>query len=47
MKKNEKNTILRAMAKVCAKTAVVGANSASMLGYHQAKEPEALKKLKK
>lgn len=35
MKKNAKNAILKAMAKVSAKAAVVGANSVSMLGYHQ------------
>lgn len=42
-----KKIISQAISLVCAKTVVVSVNSASILGYHQPKEPEALKKLKK
>ncbi len=41
------NSILKAVAEVGFKCAKLGANSASMLGYHQPKEPEALKELKR
>ena len=45
--RNTKKTFLKVIAKVGEKSAKLGANSASMLGFHQAKEPEALRKLKK
>lgn len=44
MKKKLKKNILKTVAKAGFKSAVLGANSASMLGYCQAKEPKALKK---
>ena len=47
MKKNLKKNVLSAIAKVGEKSAVVGASSASILGFHQPKEPKALKNLKK
>ena len=45
--KSAKKSILKAAAKVGAKSAEIGASSASMLGYHQPKEPNALQNLKK
>ena len=42
-----KKTFLKAVAKVGEKSAKFGANSVSILGYHQPKEPEALRKIKK
>lgn len=47
MVKSAKKSILKAVAKVGAKSAEIGASSASMLGYHQPKEPKALRNLKK
>ena len=41
------NSILKTVAEVGLKCAKLGANSASMLGYHQPKEPNALKELTK
>ena len=45
--RNTKKAFLEVIAKVGEKSAKLGANSASMLGFHQAKEPEALKNVKK
>ena len=45
--RNAKKAFLNVIAKVGEKSAKLGANSASMFGFHQAKEPEALRKLKK
>ncbi|MCM1529709.1 MAG: cyclic lactone autoinducer peptide [Alistipes sp.] len=47
MKKNLKENVLKAIAKAGKISAVVGANSASVLGYHQPKESEAVRKLRK
>lgn len=44
MKKEFKKSILKTIAKAGFKSAVIGANSASMLGFCQAKEPKVLKK---
>lgn len=44
MKKEIKKSVLKTVAKAGLKSAVLGANSASMLGYCQAKEPKMLKK---
>lgn len=41
--KNIKKSILKTLAKVGLKSAVFGANSVSMLGYCQAKEPSEIK----
>ena len=41
--KSAKKSILKAVAKVGAKSAEIGASSASMLGYHQPKEPNFFK----
>lgn len=38
--KSAKKSILKAVAKVGAKSAEIGASSASILGFHQPKEPE-------
>lgn len=45
--KSAKKSILKAVAKVGAKSAEFGASSASMFGFHQPKEPKALQNLKK
>lgn len=42
-----KNAICMAAAHLVKKAAVNASNSVSLGGYHQPKEPEALKKLKK
>ena len=47
MKKALKKNVLTAIAKVGEKSAVIGASSASILGFHQPKEPKILKDLKK
>ena len=47
MKKNLKKNVLTTIAKVGEKSAVVGASSASILGFHQPKEPKSLKDRKK
>ena len=47
MKKDLKKNILSVIAKVGEKGAAVGASSASILGFHQPKEPKALQNLKK
>lgn len=44
MKKEVKKSVLKTIAKAGFKSALIGANSASMLGFCQAKEPKALKK---
>lgn len=44
MKKTVKTNVLGMVAKIAKKSAVIGANSASILGYHQPKEPKSLKK---
>ena len=44
MKKELKNSVLKTVAKAGLKSAAIGANSASMLGFCQAKEPKTLKK---
>lgn len=45
--KNVKSKILGLVAKASMKTALKSAGAASTYCYHQPKEPEALKKLKK
>lgn len=45
MKKNVKKSVLKVIAKAGRISAIAGANSASVLGYHQPKEPEAARKL--
>lgn len=45
--KSAKKSILKTVAKVGAKSAEIGASSASILGFHQPKEPKALQNLKK
>ena len=45
--KSAKKSILKAVAKVGAKSAEFGASSASMFGFHQPKEPKAMQNLKK
>lgn len=45
--KSVKKVILNLLAKAGMSSAVNAAGAASAYGYHQAKEPEALKKLKK
>ena len=45
--KSAKKGILKAVAKVGAKSAEFGASSASIFGFHQPKEPKALQNLKK
>ncbi len=45
--KNVKSKILGLVAKAGMKTALKSAGAASTYSYHQPKEPEALKKLKK
>ena len=47
MSKVTKTAILKAIAKIGKKSAEFGCNSASILGYHQPKEPANLKKLLK
>lgn len=47
MKKNVKKSVLKVIAKAGRISAIAGANSASVLGYHQPKEPEAARKLRK
>lgn len=47
MKKTFKTNVLEMVAKVAKKSAVIGANSASVFGFHQPKEPKAVKNLKK
>ena len=47
MKKNVKISVLKVIAKAGKISAIAGANSASVLGYHQPKEPEAARKLRK
>lgn len=47
MVKSAKKSILKAVAKIGAKSAEIGASSASIWGYHQPKEPKALQNLKK
>ena len=42
-----KKNVLDAVAKLGMRSAIKGAGAASSYGYHQPKEPEALKKLKK
>ncbi|MGN0614332.1 MAG: AgrD family cyclic lactone autoinducer peptide [Porcipelethomonas sp.] len=44
MKKTVKANVLGAVAKIARKSASAGASSASVLGFHQPKEPKALKK---
>lgn len=44
MKKEFKKSVLKTVAKAGLKSAAIGANSASMLGFCQAKEPKKLKK---
>lgn len=44
MKNTVKKSVLKTFAKVGLKSAALGANSASMLGFCQAKEPKKLKK---
>lgn len=45
--KNTKKAILNLLAKASMSSAVKAAGAASSLGYHQPKEPKALKNLKK
>lgn len=45
--KSVKKAFLNLLAKVGMSSAVNAAGAASSYGYHQPKEPEALKKLKK
>lgn len=45
--KSAKKSILKTVAKVGAKSAEIGASSASILGFHQPKEPKALQNLEK
>lgn len=45
--KSAKKSILKTVAKVGAKSAEIGASSASILDFHQPKEPKALQNLKK
>ena len=45
--KNVKESILDAVAKFGMHSAIKAAGAASIYGFHQPKEPEALKKLKK
>lgn len=47
VKKTAKKNVLGVVARAAKKSAVIGANSASIFGYHQPKEPKALKKIKK
>jgi cyclic lactone autoinducer peptide len=47
MKKTFKTNILEVVVKVAKKSALIGADSASVWGFHQPKEPETLKNLKK
>lgn len=47
VKKTAKKNVLGVVARTAKKSAVIGANSASIFGYHQPKEPKALKKIKK
>lgn len=45
--KSAKKSILKTVAKVGAKSAEIGASSASILGFHQPKEPSGCKITKK
>ena len=47
MAKITKDIALKLIAAVAKKSAEIGSNSALVLGYHQPKEPAALKKLAK
>lgn len=47
MKKTVKAGVLDVVAKIAKRSAVIGANSASIWGFHQPKEPKSLKNLKK
>lgn len=47
VKKTVKTSVLGVIAKAARKGAAVGANSASVWGFHQPKEPEAARKLRK
>ena len=47
MKKTFKTNVLEMVAKVAKKSAVFGANSASIWGFHQPKEPKAVRKFRK
>lgn len=44
MSKVTRDAILKAFAAIAKKSAEIGGNSASVMGYHQPKEPTALKK---
>lgn len=44
MKKEFKKSVLKTVAEAGLKSATLGANSASMLGFCQAKEPKKLKR---
>jgi cyclic lactone autoinducer peptide len=47
MANKTKDTALKIIAAIAKKSAEIGSNSASVLGYHQPKEPTALKKTSK
>lgn len=47
MKKSIKTALLSVVAKVGMKSAKIGANSVSMFGFYQPKEPREMQELKK